>query len=183
MSTSETVTFDKGPCPCRGGHIAQHVTTQDNSWSSADISYSIECEKCSREWRINHTTLVLRSSEAPYTSASAAEEAAKQPLQALAHSIVANHFSGFSASSKKAEHAELEQHGLTSMSYRQYLEHRRNGGTIATAAVPLRNRQWLNDAAKQQGLAEQLDILFEAHSQAAKVREHASKQIVRKKIA
>ncbi|MEW5942316.1 MAG: hypothetical protein AB1710_00510 [Pseudomonadota bacterium] len=185
MSTSETVTFNKGPCPCGDGHIAQHVTTQDNPWSSADISYSIECPKCLREWRIDHTTLVLRSSELPYASASAAEEAARRTLQALALSMVVEHFSAFSAPSKKAEHAELERLGLTSMSYRQYLEHVRNGGKIASAAAPLRNQRWLNEVAKQQGegIAEQLDTLIEAHAQAAKAREHVSKQIIRKKIA
>jgi hypothetical protein len=96
---------------------------------------------------------------------------------------VVNHFSGFSAPSKKAEHAELERLRLTAMSYRQYLEHVKNGGTIATAAAPLRNQYWLRGAAEQQDVAEQLNTLLEAHSQATKAQEHASKQIVRKKIA
>jgi len=183
MSTSETVTFNSGLCPCGAGHIARHVTTQDNPWSSADISYSIECPDCSREWEIEYRTLVLRSSSADYAIASAAEKAALRPLQALANSIVERHFTGFSLPSKKAEHAKLEQLRLTSMSYRQYLEHVLNGGTVAAAATPLRNRRWLGDAAKEQGVEEQLDALVQAHSQAKETLENTSKQIIRKTIA
>jgi len=105
-----------------------------------------------------------------------------QSLQIFTHTIVANHFSGFSASSKKAEHAELERLRLTAMSYRQYLEHVKNGGTIATAAAPLRNQRWLREAAEQQGAGENLNALLEAHLQATKAKEHASKQIVKNKI-
>ena len=183
MSTSETVTFDKGPCPCGAGHIDQHVTTQDNPWSTADIAYSINCLKCSREWRLDNKTLVLRSSEAPYAAAKTAEEIARRPLQTLVRSIAVSHFSSFGARSKKAAHAELERLGLTSMSYRQYLEHVSKGGTIATAASPLRNQRWLQEVAKKQGLTEQLDNLTEALSHATKELEHASSQVVRKKVA
>jgi hypothetical protein len=43
MSTSETVDFELGPCPSGGGNIIQSITTQDNPWSSAQVSYSIDC--------------------------------------------------------------------------------------------------------------------------------------------
>lgn len=183
MSISETVTLKKGPCPCGGGYIAQHVTSQDNPWSSADVAYSLECAKCSSEWRLDGTTLVLRSSEVPHASAARAEEAAAQPLRALVRQIVAQHFASFTAPTKKAEHAELQRLGICNLSYRQYLEHRKAGGTIATAAVPARNHAWLDGLALSQGHDQLLTSLTAAHKAAKATRDQTYAQIVRKRVA
>ncbi|WP_146022455.1 hypothetical protein [Pseudomonas sp. FW305-70] len=182
MSTSETVTFNLGPCPCGDGQIAKRVTSQDNPWSGVDTSYSIDCPTCSREWRIVHQSLVLRSSEALFNSASAAESAARNALHNFLQFIVKNHFSDFSAPTKKAEHAELERLGLTYMSYRQYLEHRRKGGSICTASAPLRNLAWARAAARKLNVERQFEALTEANSQAEQAADHARTLIVRKRI-
>jgi hypothetical protein len=125
---------------------------------------------------------VLRSSTAPYAIASVAEKVALKALHAHANSIVERHFAAFSAPSKKAEHAKLEQLGLTSMPYRQYLEHVRIGGTMVSASAPLRNRPWLDGEATAQGVAAHLDSLTQAYSRAKATLEQSSKNIVRKKI-
>lgn len=183
VSTSETTTFNRGPCPCGQGHIAQHVTTQDNPWSTADIAYSIDCPRCALEWRLDGQTLVLRSSEAGHAAAAKVEAATSKPLHALVQQIVSHHFASFTAPNKKAEHAELVRLGLTRMSYRQYLMHRRNGGTIATAAVPARNQSWLKDAATRQGRMVELEALSSAHAAAEMARKQAYEHVVRRRIA
>jgi hypothetical protein len=183
MSTSETTTFNKGPCPCGQGRLAQHVTTQDNPWSTADIVYSIECPGCSSEWRLDGKTLILRSSEVAHAEATKTEQAAAQRLRALALSIVAHHFKPFAPGSKKAEHAELQRLGITSMSYRQYLDLRRNGGTIATAAAPTRNPTWLRGVADHQGRTQELDELTAAHTATEDARRATYEQVVRRNVA
>ncbi|WP_019582822.1 hypothetical protein [Pseudomonas mandelii] len=182
MSTSETVTFNQGPCPCGDGQIAKQVTSQDNPWSGVDISYSIDCPTCSREWRIEHQSLVLRSSESLLNSASAAESAARNALDNFLQSIVENYFSDFSAPTKKDEHAELERLGITYMSYRQYLEHKRKGGSICTASAPQRNLAWARAAARKLNVERQFEALTEANAQAEQATDHAGTLIVRKKI-
>lgn len=182
MSTSETDIFNQGPCPCGNGQIIKQVISQDNPWSGVDISYSIDCPTCSRGWRVERRSIVLRSSETLYNSAFAAVIDARSALHELLQSIVEHHFSGFSAPTKKAEHAELERLDLTHMSYRQYLEHRRKGGNISTAAAPLKNRAWVQAAANQQNVERQLDDLFEASSQADQAMKEAASQIVRRTI-
>lgn len=183
MSTSETITVNKGPCPCGKGHLDQHVTTQDNPWSSADIAYSIECPDCSREWRLDGKTLILRSSEVAHAVATKAEQAAAQRLHTLAESIVAYHFRSWASGSKKAEHAELQRLGITSMSYRQYLDHMRNGGTMATAAAPTRNPAWLRGVADHQGRNQELNELTAAHQVTEDARRVTYDQIVRRSLA
>ncbi len=182
MSTSETIVFDVGPCPCGGGQISKRVVSQDNPWSSVDISYSINCPTCSREWRIKNESLVLWSSETLHNASLIAERAARDALHELLQTIVDNHFADFSAPTKKAEHMELQRLDLTNMSYRQYLEHKRKGGSFCTAVTPLRNRTWIQEAAKLLHVERQLEDLSEAYSQARQVRTHTGTQIVRKRI-
>ncbi|MNV37425.1 hypothetical protein D3C71_1289450 [compost metagenome] len=183
MSTSETFTFDMGPCPCGKGQILKRVISQDNPWSDAIVSHSIECPACSRDWRVERRSIVLRSSETLFNSAFAAVKDARSALHELLKSIVEHQFSTFSAPTKKAEHAQLERLDLTHMSYRQYLEHKRKGGSISTAAAPLKNIAWLQAAAIQMNVEKQLEALFNANSQADQARAEASTKIVRINLA
>ena len=182
MSTSETATFDKGPCPCGAGRIAQHVTTQDNPWSTADIHYSLECSRCGTDWRLDNATLVLRSSEIHYRTARAAEDATFAPLRSLTDQIVTSYFVSFAARNKKAEHAEMVRLEITAMSYRNYLEHRRKGGTVSQAAYGLRNEAWLLSQAAASSRESELRSLITAHRAARELTAEASKEIVRLKI-
>lgn len=182
MSTSETITFNRGACPCGAGHIAQHVTTQDNPWSGADVSYSIKCVRCCREWRLDDSTLILLSSEVPYLAASKAQEAAAAPLRDLVTTLMTQHFTAFAGRTKKAEHAVLTELRVCKMSYKQYLEHRKRGGTMATAADPRRNAIWLERVAAAQGKLAEWRSLDEAHQAACEQKNVAYKQIVRKRV-
>ena len=147
------------------------------------MSYAIECSRCATDWRLDHQTLVLRSSEVALANATQVEQLAAARLRTLAQEIVGQFFAAFSAPTKKAEHAELERLGLTNMSYRQYLEHRRGGGTVASAPVPRRNAEWLKQTAAFQGREGELETLSSAHREAKEARQRAYEQVVRRRVA
>jgi hypothetical protein len=179
MSASENDTFDNGPCPCGNSRIVRHVTSYDNPWSGADISYSIECQKCCSEWRFEShvaTLLVRRSSEVEYTAALAEQLAASDELSAASQQLVSAYFAKFSAKNKKLEHAELERLGITSWSYRQYLAHRREGGTAATASFASRNTEWLLKQAAGESRHEEIVELLERSERANRATAEAEKK-------
>lgn len=182
MSTSEILNYNKGPCPCGNGQIVQQVICYDNPWSKDIVSHSIDCPACAREWRVERQFIVLRSSEPPFISAFAAVRDARSTLHELLRSIVEHHFADFSAPTKKAEHAELERLDLTCMSYRQYLEHKRKGGSISTASAPLQNLAWVKAAAIQMNVEKTLETLLDANSQADRAMADTERQIVRRAI-
>lgn len=83
MSTSETVEWTLGKCPCGLGEIVNEITTQDNPWSSADSNLFIRCERCASEWRIEHRHLVKKGSDSEYKAAWAHELACAQQVTGL----------------------------------------------------------------------------------------------------
>jgi hypothetical protein len=182
VSTSETITFEKGPCPCGKGHIAQHVTSQDNPWSSVDTAYSIECSRCRIDWRLENAALVLRSSETRYHAAKAQEESKREPLLQLTNEVVDRYFIRCGARNKKAEHAEAIRLNITSMSYRQYLEHRRKGRTAAEACYGLRNQDWLLSQASFESCESELFAMISDYRTAKRKCDEASKDIIRRKV-
>jgi hypothetical protein len=182
MSTSETVVFEKCACPCGAGYIAQSVTSQNNPWSSADIDYAIECAHCHNEWRLDGSSLVLRSSESEYLAAKAKEEQVSQALHALMDRLVADYFVHFAAQTKKAEHAEMVHLGIATRTYEQYLKHRRNGGTAAKACYGMRNAAWLRSVAGGQSVDIELDRLIAANDSARQASTEAYKAVVRQSL-
>lgn len=143
MSTSETATFDANVCPCGQGKVVKHVTTQDNPWSSADIAYALECERCHRQgWMLERGggALVLRSSEAPSSAAYDVWMRSSKQLHELVGKLVDDYFSRFAAKSKKAECGELHRLGIYAGNYRGYLKSRSGGETIGQISYGLRNQ-------------------------------------------
>lgn len=179
MSTSETDVFEVRPCPCGNGQITKTVVSQTNRWSIPDISYSIECKTCSKDWRIDRNVMVLRSSEMESNRLNDSVSLARKALYDFTRSIVVHKFSGFSAPTSKAEHAELLRLDLTNMSYRQYLSHKRKGGSVCTAVIPSRNRAWLFSAAEQMNALKQLEELLEADAKANHDQHLAARKVVR----
>lgn len=179
MSTSEIDIIEVGPCPCGVGRISQTIVSQSNRWSIPQISYSIECKACSIDWRIERKSLVLRSSETEFKYFSNAAICTRTRLHDLIRSIVVHHFSGFTVPTSKAEHAELLRLDLTNMSYRQYLNHKKKGGSICTAAVPLQNRAWLRTAAEEINVSKQLEELLEDSDNADHDQKLAAGKVVR----
>lgn len=179
MSTSEIDIIEVGPCHCGVGRISQTIVSQSNRWSIPQISYSIECKACSIDWRIERKSLVLRSSETEFKYFSNAAICTRTRLHDLIRSIVVHHFSGFTVPTSKAEHAELLRLDLTNMSYRQYLNHKKKGGSICTAAVPLQNRAWLRTAAEEINVSKQLEELLEDSDKADHDQKLAARKVVR----
>jgi hypothetical protein len=178
MSTSETVKFDVGPCPCGRGKITKHVTTQDNPWSSADISHSISCGVCASDWHIDYGRLVQRSTEAPYRKAYVEEQAKYHELDRIVYELTEQYFLSFGAATKKAEHAEMTRLGIFDGNYRSYLRARANGASAGKAASPLRNEKWIAGLARNSGRYEQFHrALLEYQSAQARTRV-AEKKIV-----
>lgn len=73
--------------------------------------------------------------------------------------------------------------GISSLSYRQYLEHRATGKSPAAACYGLRNHTWLAGLAAEQTLEEKLSELIATYEKAEKETQNASTKIVRQKIA
>ena len=72
--------------------------------------------------------------------------------------------------------------GITSMSYPQYLKHRREGGTPSSACYALRNRPWLLSQVSDCRKSERLQQLIAAHDKARDATQAAFTQIVRRRI-
>jgi hypothetical protein len=185
MSTSDSVTLNKGPCPCGNGHIAQHVTTQDNPWSGADICYSIACDKCNDEWRLegDTCTAVLRASEVEYTVAMRNQHSAYLSFTKDSEQLIEDYFASYPAKNKKMEHAEMERLNLTSMNYRQYLAHRRNGDSIASCCHGQRNKEWLFQQAAAYGKQREIEDLFNLYETTKNTASDAARLIVRRRVA
>jgi len=179
VSTSETDVYEVRPCPCGNGQITKTVVSQTNRWSIPDISYSIECKACSRDWRVERNVMVSRSSETESKRLNDSTRRARTALYDFMRSIVVHQFSGFSAPTSKAEHAELLRLDLTNMSYRQYLDHKRKGGSVCTAVIPSRNRAWLISAAEHMNALKQLEEFFEDDAKANHDQHLADQKVVR----
>jgi hypothetical protein len=124
MSTSETDEYTIGKCPCGKGQVIKTMVTQDNPWSSADISYRIECSQCRGDWELSRLGdgLTLLSSKIPTQQASTVRMNARRDLDNYVRSLAAKHYATQNFKTKKAEHAYLVQQGIAVGSYRTYLD-------------------------------------------------------------
>jgi len=162
MSTSETVILESNVCPCGHGKILKHVTTQDNPWSSADISYELSCETCAANWVLDQTGIALVSRHAA-AKADAANEAwrlAGQRLHAVVEKLVNDYFTHFAAQSKKAEWQEMHRLDIYVGTYRNYLQDKRNKQQAGKIAYGLRNRPWLTALAAELNSETELNQLI-----------------------
>jgi hypothetical protein len=182
MSTSETFDSEIGACPCGKGQVIRSVTTQDNSWSGTDISYSIGCEACRSEWNIQHGSLVNSASEAPYKAAYTAQNARHQELEAMINPLVESYFENFAARTQKAEHAEMVRLGISNGGYRDYLKRRREGRAYYLCCFGFRNPTWLQSIADLAGVRSRLDACIQRFDEAKQASEVASRGIIRRRI-
>lgn len=182
MSTSETVDFELGPCPCGAGKLVQSITTQDNPWSSADVGYSIDCPSCSLGWRIDGRRLVNVKSEALYNAASCEERARYAALRQLCDPLIDSYFLAFTAKTKKAEHAEMVRLGIYSGSYRNFLASKRERKPCSEIAYGLRNYDWLSNQARKAGIGFEFERRLSELKDAKKQSSDAYKTIIRQPI-
>jgi hypothetical protein len=181
MSTSETVTLDANVCPCGCGKILKHVTTQDNPWSSADISYELSCESCEADWILENTgvALVSRREAAEENSAREAWLQAGEPLRALVEELVSGYFGRFAAPSKKAEWREMQRLDIYKGSYRNFLQDKAKGGRPGQTAYGLRNRPWLAGLAEERNRQSELKQLIATWDARKDAWEQAARRVRR----
>lgn len=182
MSTSETVSFPLGPCPCGGGVVTHQITTQDNPWSTADHAYTIECNACSLDYRLDRGHIVRRSSEVAYQNSQAELHRCFEELRRLIAPLIEQYFSEFGAKTKKAEHAEIVRLNLSSNSYRGYLADRAKGNSLVSTCCGLGNTSWLRSQATLHGVGDGLDAALSALKAAKNATEIAARQIERIKV-
>jgi len=182
MTRVEYDTFEEGPCPCGNGHILRHVESTDYRYSSVHISYSIDCSTCNRRWRVDHGTLVLKESEAPYLAARAESDSARNALHQLAQELVESYLNAQIFKSKKAELEHLLALNLSTSNYAAYLKERRTGKAIHQLAYGLRNVPWLKERAQASGRMAELTALLHNHEVTSSNLEMASKQVVRRSV-
>lgn len=182
MTRVEHDTFEEGPCPCGNGHILRHVESTDYRYSRVHISYSIDCSTCNRQWRVDHGTLVLKASEAPYLAARVESDSARNALHRFAQELVESYLNAQTFKSKKAELDHLLALNLSASNYARYLKERRAGNAVHQLAYGLRNIPWLKERAQASGGMAELTELLHNHEVTSKKLEVASKQVVRRSI-
>lgn len=144
MSTSETIDFDMGKCPCGNGSIIKSVTTQDNPWSSADIFYSVACTKCAAEWIVGQGSLSSRAESSVLRQRESDQRRIEDEIRSMIAPLVDRYFDQLSLPTMAAEHRELLRLGITSGDIRQYRKSR-NGGRNRISGVyyPMGNKAWV----------------------------------------
>lgn len=181
MSRVEHTSWKHADCLCGSGQVTKHVSSTDYAFGSADISYSLDCATCSREWRLDRTTLVLCSSEKDYHVAEAEAQGVSEQIRVLMPGIVDAHFDFMGYPTRVGELAEMHRLGLSGMNYRAYTAERRKGRTPGQVA-----NIWRDDAVK--GLAEiaapkdrpEVARLYKLREELQKKSAAAVRRIVRK---
>jgi hypothetical protein len=179
MSTSETVEFPVGACPCGQGRIVRSITSQDNPWSGADIFHYIDCRQCAGIWRMEYGRFVDTRTEADYNTATQHERVCREKLHELIEALVNQYFADFGATTVKAEHAEMVRLGITSQNYRQYLKGKNEGFSPAQMCYALKNGEWLMGLALAASQDVDLQRRQAAYETATAATNDASKKIVR----
>lgn len=180
MSTSETVEYKIGMCPCGKGGVIKTMVTQDNPWSSADISYHIDCTQCQGAWELSRTgdRLTLRSSTIPAERAGKVLMAAQCDADAYVRDLAARYFEAKSFPTKKAEHAHLVELKIANGSYRTYLQDRKLS-TIDKVGHPGRNPAFVGQLVSTFGDKAHHDMLLGKIAEADAVYKAAAAKIVR----
>ncbi|WP_443191817.1 hypothetical protein [Pseudomonas indica] len=158
MTRREFDSFHQAVCPCGKGEIIRRVESTDYRYTSVHISYSLECRDCASLWRLEHGSLILRSSELPYLSAKSVSDAARNELYKFAQVLVKRYFEAKIFKSKKAELEHLKEIGIYDASYNSYVKDRRTK-EIHEVAYGLKNTQWLRSITSSQEEASTLSRL------------------------
>jgi hypothetical protein len=182
MSTQETDEITLGNCPCGEGKIIRRITTQDNPWSSADISHRIDCARCSREWRIDNSLMVNNASEAPYRIATQRSSAAHEALHDFIRPLVNGYFLRFAAKTKKGELAEMTRLGVSNSSYRDFLKRKKEGNRPADLCWPLRNEEWVASLVKEANKESDFAGLRREWKSAAEEESATARKVVRRRL-
>ncbi|TKD45608.1 MAG: hypothetical protein E5W98_12995 [Mesorhizobium sp.] len=183
MSTSETTDFPVADCPCGKGKILKFITTQDNPWSSAYISYGISCSRCSSEWEVSsYGTLTNRESEKPHKEAYRAEREISGRLHAIIDGLVDQYFANFAAKTMAAELREMQRLGISRLNIDQFRKAKREGRTPSENAYALKNLDWLSRLAKTAGKETEFQMLRGQYEEASRKTKETSGNIIRRSV-
>jgi len=69
MSKVERDSWRESACLCGHGQVTRHVESTDYPFGGADVSYSLDCQRCSAVWRLDGRRFVHCASEAEATKA------------------------------------------------------------------------------------------------------------------
>lgn len=183
MSTSEIDEYKLGICPCGKGAVMKTIVTQDNPWSSADVSYRIECNRCQGEWDLSRSgdRLTLRSSTIPADRAGRVLMAAQHDLDVYVRAPMAEYFAVKSFPTKKAEHAHLIELKIANGSYRTYLQDRKRS-TIGNVGHPSRNPAFVSQLVATHGDQAHHGMLLGKVAEADAAYKTAAAEIVRQDV-
>jgi hypothetical protein len=117
MSRVEHDSYKESDCLCGQGQVTRHVSSTDYPFGSAEVSYALDCQNCARDWRLDHRTFVLRSSERAYAAIRNELDIAHRILQKMETRIIDDHFAFISPRTKKAELEELTRLGFVVGNY------------------------------------------------------------------
>jgi hypothetical protein len=177
VSTSETTEHIIGTCPCGAGHIVQEVTTQDNPWSSADISYSVSCKECRKLWSAGRSTLTSIPDQVERDRAYAVVRDISDEIDALVADEVNDYFDNPRFKNMAQEQREMVRLNLMPRDIRNYRNGRNAGVSYADLCRPLNNPKWLRKLLEASDKVAELDRLLVDHAAAEK--NYGSKQIRR----
>ena len=133
MSKVEYDSWRESDCLCGEGQVTRHVSSTDYPFGGADISYSLDCVRCLRTWRLDGRTFVDRATEGAVNAAYEKLRPISDELRKLASAAIDRHVAAAGLRTRKAELAELERLGLSAGNYRDYTKTRSNGHTPGQA--------------------------------------------------
>ena len=178
MSTSETYEINVATCPCGKGSIVKTVTSYDNPWSGADISHSIDCDKCSKKWSLSYgNNLQCVADVRKYKKAAEKYHALKGRMNNLINPLVDQYFTDFDAPSMAAEHREMQRLDLTRDNIRNFRKGKNEGKRPSQLCYALLNLEWVRTLLKTSDKIETFDDLQEKMSEAEKQEQKARRAI------
>ncbi|RWB78332.1 MAG: hypothetical protein EOQ50_00475 [Mesorhizobium sp.] len=184
MSTSETVDIALGPCPCSQGKLFKYVTSQDNPWSSVQISYGTDCQRCSNEWSFSsYGTMTNNASEQSYKEAYEAELEISTRLLAIVDDLVDAHFADYATKPATVELREMHRLGIAKLNIEHLRKARRAGRKPSETVSALNNLDWLYTVARRAGREPEFIGLRKAYEDARAETKRRSEKIVRRSIA
>ncbi len=155
----------------------KQVTTQDNPWSSADVSYYLNCNVCQSDWMVENQSLISRKEKVIATKVWEQWRKIVGELDDLIAPLVDKYFHALSLKTKSAELLELERLGIADCDIRSFRKKRNLGQPISAACSARRNIDWVRQLAVNAGVGDLFEKLETNLLVTEQSRENASQAI------
>lgn len=156
MSTSEIFEENVSKCPCENGVIVKIMDSPDNPWSRVHISYEINCAQCKNEWQVRESYLINQSDHENWVNKRNEANHLKSELGNLASKILDNFVFSYGFNNFKEEHEFFFKKGICTEGPIKYKRFRTNGHLPSKHCTPTNNKDWLLEAASNQGLHDEI---------------------------